>query len=182
MIAIVFFRFAVQFSCLKMCVFGGSAVPQGGGGAGASSLGWGRTRGRGGYFWIEIFLVFLALRTARVYRWRDSVNRRRRTLNRRRLALNRRRWTLNRRRLALSRRRLTLIRRRLALSRRRPATGIFFPVLRTALPTGVPVRALFCIADPPPPRLPRMTEGEARGSISAPPTSHRSTGQKWSCG
>ena len=28
----VFFRFAVQFLCLKMCVHGGSAVPQGGGG------------------------------------------------------------------------------------------------------------------------------------------------------
>ena len=28
----VFFRFALQFLCLKMCVYGGSTVPQGGGG------------------------------------------------------------------------------------------------------------------------------------------------------
>ena len=54
------FRFAVQFLCLKVCVYGGSAVPHGvggggpslgnrpaGGGGGPSSLGWGRTRGGG---------------------------------------------------------------------------------------------------------------------------------------
>ena len=29
-LATVFFRLAVQFLCLKMCVFGGSAVPSGG--------------------------------------------------------------------------------------------------------------------------------------------------------
>ena len=52
-----FFRFVLQFLCLKMCVYGGSAVPWGkggggslgnrppGGGGGPSSLGWGRTRG-----------------------------------------------------------------------------------------------------------------------------------------
>ena len=45
--------------CLEMCVYGGSAVPQGGwgpslgnhplgGGGGPSSLGWGRARGKGG--------------------------------------------------------------------------------------------------------------------------------------
>ena len=55
-----FFRFMLQFLCLQMCVYGGSAVPQGeagglslgdrppGGGGGPSSLGWGRTRGGGG--------------------------------------------------------------------------------------------------------------------------------------
>ena len=44
-----FFRFMLQFLCLQMCVYGGSAVPQGGGG-GPSSLGWGRTRGGGDFF------------------------------------------------------------------------------------------------------------------------------------
>ena len=51
-----FFRFVLQFLCLKMCVHGGSTVPQGagggpslgnhpaGGGGGPSSVGWGRTR------------------------------------------------------------------------------------------------------------------------------------------
>ena len=42
-----FFRFMLQILCLQMCVYGGSAIPQGGGG-GPSSLGWGRTRGGGG--------------------------------------------------------------------------------------------------------------------------------------
>ena len=54
-----FFRFMLQFLCLQMCVYGGSAVPQGGGGGpslgdrppgvggGPSSLGWGTTRGGG---------------------------------------------------------------------------------------------------------------------------------------
>ena len=51
----LFFRFAVQFLCLKMCVYGGDVVPRGGGGGsrgnrppgacrGPSSLGLGRTR------------------------------------------------------------------------------------------------------------------------------------------
>ena len=56
-----FFRFVLQFLCLKACVHGGSAVPPGGdggpslgnrppgGGGGPCSLGWGRTRGGGGY-------------------------------------------------------------------------------------------------------------------------------------
>ena len=55
------FVFVLQFLCLKLCVYGGITVPQGGargpslgnhppGGAGGgpSSLGWGRTSGGGG--------------------------------------------------------------------------------------------------------------------------------------
>ena len=51
----------LQFLCLQMCVYGGAVVPQGGGGGpslgdhppgrggGPSSLGWGTTKGGGGY-------------------------------------------------------------------------------------------------------------------------------------
>ena len=57
-----FFRFMLQFLCLQMCVYSGSAVPRGGGGVHlvtvpqgvvgdrptCRSLGWGTTRGGGG--------------------------------------------------------------------------------------------------------------------------------------